>query len=119
MPWAALSYALRPVTAVRAPRRVVPERMDILASETTLRLDEHLPEEVTIEGLSQDAYDDPDSRDIFAKTKKFTISRLAKMAGYYPFYNALDSNEGPEAVLNGKRVLMLGSNNYLGLTRHP
>ena len=105
--------------AARAPRHVAPERMDILASETPSRLDEDLPDEVTIEGLSQDAYDDPDSRDIFAKTRKFTISRLAKMAGYYPFYNALDSNEGPEAILNGKRVLMLGSNNYLGLTRHP
>jgi 8-amino-7-oxononanoate synthase len=112
-------YAPRPTPAVRAPRQIAPERKHTLASETRPLLDEHLPEEVTIEGLSQDAYDDPDSRDIFAKTRKFTISRLAKMAGYYPFYNALDSNEGPEAIINGQRVLMLGSNNYLGLTRHP
>jgi 8-amino-7-oxononanoate synthase len=39
--------------------------------------------------------------------------------GLYPFYKALDSNEGPEAVIDGMRVIMLGSNNYLGLTRHP
>ena len=37
----------------------------------------------------------------------------------YPFFQALDSNDGPEASIYGKRVLMFGSNNYLGLTRHP
>jgi 8-amino-7-oxononanoate synthase len=45
--------------------------------------------------------------------------KQAKAFGLYPFYRALDSNEGPEAVIDGKRVIMLGSNNYLGLTRHP
>ena len=37
----------------------------------------------------------------------------------YPFFKALDNNEGPEVVIDGKRAIMLGSNNYLGLTRHP
>ncbi len=37
----------------------------------------------------------------------------------YPFFKALDNNEGPEVVMDGKRAIMLGSNNYLGLTRHP
>ncbi len=45
--------------------------------------------------------------------------RQAKAFGLYPFYKPLDNNEGPEAVVDGKRVIMLGSNNYLGLTRHP
>ncbi len=44
---------------------------------------------------------------------------MAKQFGFYPFYRALESNEGPEAIIDGKRVIMLGSNNYLGLTRHP
>jgi 8-amino-7-oxononanoate synthase len=39
--------------------------------------------------------------------------------GIYPFFRPLDLNDGPEAVINGKRVVMFGSNNYLGLTRHP
>jgi 8-amino-7-oxononanoate synthase len=44
---------------------------------------------------------------------------MAKSLGLYPFFKALESNEGPEAIIDGKRVIMLGSNNYLGLTRHP
>jgi 8-amino-7-oxononanoate synthase len=44
---------------------------------------------------------------------------MARQFGFYPFYKALESNEGPEAIIDGKRVIMLGSNNYLGLTRHP
>src|SRR6185503_3317496 len=37
----------------------------------------------------------------------------------YPFFRPLDFNNGPEAQLEGRRVIMLGSNNYLGLTAHP
>ena len=44
---------------------------------------------------------------------------MARQFGFYPFYKALESNEGPEAIIDGQRVIMLGSNNYLGLTRHP
>lgn len=58
-------------------------------------------------------------RDIFAPTFDFTLPQEAKAAQAYPFYQPLERNEGPEAVIYGKRVLMLGSNNYLGLTRHP
>jgi 8-amino-7-oxononanoate synthase len=43
----------------------------------------------------------------------------ARKMGIYPFFRPLDFNNGPEAEINGKRVLMFGSNNYLGLTTHP
>ncbi len=49
----------------------------------------------------------------------FPLVKMAKQFGFYPFYKPLESNEGPEAIIDGKRVIMLGSNNYLGLTRHP
>jgi 8-amino-7-oxononanoate synthase len=39
--------------------------------------------------------------------------------GIYPYFQPLDFNDGPEAQINGKRVTMFGSNNYLGLTTHP
>ena len=82
-------------------------------------VDDDLPPDVTIEALAIDGYDDADSRDIFAKARAFQLVKKAKAFGFYPFYKALDSNEGPEAIIDGKRVIMLGSNNYLGLTRHP
>jgi 8-amino-7-oxononanoate synthase len=95
------------------------ERTLALASETRPLIDDDVPESVSIDALSQDAYDDPNSRDVFTKARRFTLPKQAKAFGFYPFYKALESNEGPEAIIDGKRVIMLGSNNYLGLTRHP
>ena len=57
--------------------------------------------------------------DVFSKCYQFTAADNARRAGLYPFFRPLDFNDGPEAVLNGRRVLMFGSNNYLGLTTHP
>jgi 8-amino-7-oxononanoate synthase len=95
------------------------ERITQLASEVRSHLDEGLPESVNVDALSPDLYDDPESRDVFAKTRAFPLVKMARQFGFYPFYKALESNEGPEAIIDGKRVIMLGSNNYLGLTRHP
>jgi 8-amino-7-oxononanoate synthase len=57
--------------------------------------------------------------DVFEKCYQFTAADNARKAGLYPFFKPLDFNDGPEAVVDGKRVLMFGSNNYLGLTTHP
>ncbi len=58
-------------------------------------------------------------RDVFEKCFQFTTTENARKMGVYPYFRPLDKNDGPEAVLDGRRVLMLGSNNYLGLTTHP
>ncbi len=58
-------------------------------------------------------------KDVFEKAYKFMAADNARKMGIYPFFRPLDFNDGPEAEINGKRVLMLGSNNYLGLTKHP
>ncbi|HMJ13154.1 MAG TPA: aminotransferase class I/II-fold pyridoxal phosphate-dependent enzyme [Polyangiaceae bacterium] len=58
-------------------------------------------------------------RDVFEKCFKFMAADNARKMGIYPFFRPLDLNDGPEAVINGARVVMFGSNNYLGLTRHP
>jgi len=78
-----------------------------------------LPPEVSIEALVKERYEAPDSRDIFAKVQGLKLVDRARDLGIYPFFQALDNNDGPEAQVNGQRVLMFGSNNYLGLTRHP
>ena len=58
-------------------------------------------------------------RDVFEKAFQFRAADNARKMGVYPFFRPLDLNDGPEAVLEGRRVIMFGSNNYLGLTTHP
>jgi 8-amino-7-oxononanoate synthase len=57
--------------------------------------------------------------DIFEKCAKFTAANDAIAGGYYPYFIPLTENEGTEAVYRGHRLIMCGSNNYLGLTTHP
>lgn len=58
-------------------------------------------------------------RDVFEKCFKFMTADNARSMGVYPFFRPLDFNNGPEAQIEGRKVVMLGSNNYLGLTTHP
>ncbi len=58
-------------------------------------------------------------KDIFEKAFKFSAADNARKRGIYPFFRPLDFSDGPEAQIDGKRVIMFGSNNYLGLTTHP
>lgn len=58
-------------------------------------------------------------KDVFEKCYKFKAADNARKMGIYPFFRPLDFNDGPEAVINDRRVVMFGSNNYLGLTTHP
>lgn len=57
--------------------------------------------------------------DIFEKCKNFTAANDARALGIYPYFHALESRQDAEVVMEGKRRIMLGSNNYLGLTTHP
>jgi 8-amino-7-oxononanoate synthase len=57
--------------------------------------------------------------DIFAKCYSFTTAKEAMAAGFYPYFIPLEENEGTEVIYQGRRILMFGSNNYLGLTTHP
>ena len=57
--------------------------------------------------------------DIFKKCYDFDVVKKAKRQGYYPFFIPLDENEGTEVIYEGRRIIMCGSNNYLGLTTHP
>ena len=57
--------------------------------------------------------------DIFEKCYGYTTAREAIAAGMYPYFIPLTENEGPESQFQGRRLIMCGSNNYLGLTVHP
>ncbi len=59
-------------------------------------------------------------KNIFKKIDGFTGSITAKRAGLYPYFRQSISEQGTESILQGNRkVLMLGSNSYMGLTTHP
>ncbi len=53
------------------------------------------------------------------KTSKFVRPKEARKLGYYPFFRVIESEQDTEVYINGKKVLMFGSNSYLGLTNHP
>lgn len=57
--------------------------------------------------------------DIFEKCIKFTAARDLQQAGLYPFFRVIESAQDPEVLINGRKLIMVGSNNYLGLTNHP
>lgn len=57
--------------------------------------------------------------DLFQKCRDFTRAHQAMELGIYPFFHMLTSGQDTEVMMNGRRTLMLGSNNYLGLTADP
>jgi len=60
--------------------------------------------------------------DLFQKARESELMQAAREAidsGIYPYFKPLEDTEGNEVVMDGRRVLMIGSNNYLGLTTHP
>jgi len=56
---------------------------------------------------------------LLEKSVRFTRAREAQAAGYYPFFLPIEASSGPEVIIQGEPKIMMGSNNYLGLTHHP
>jgi 8-amino-7-oxononanoate synthase len=57
--------------------------------------------------------------DIFEKCYNFTRADEVKKLGLYPYFHPIEENEGPVVRVDGREMIMAGSNNYLGLTAHP
>jgi len=57
--------------------------------------------------------------DIFDKCRKFTQDKQLKEHGIYAYFKAIESAQAPEVLLNGRKYIMAGSNNYLGLADDP
>lgn len=53
------------------------------------------------------------------KLSSYDAPQKAKAAGVYPYFRAISSEQDTEVLMNGKKVLMFGSNSYMGLTNHP
>ena len=53
------------------------------------------------------------------KLAKYDAPQRAKAAGIYPYFREIQSDQDTEVIIGGKKVLMFGSNSYLGLTNHP
>ena len=53
------------------------------------------------------------------KLAKYDAPQKAKALGVYPYFRKIESEQDTEVIINGKKVLMFGSNSYLGLTNHP
>jgi 8-amino-7-oxononanoate synthase len=59
------------------------------------------------------------SADIFGKCFRFDKAKELMSQGLYPYFRVIESAQEPEIIMNGRRMIMIGSNNYLGLTNHP
>lgn len=58
-------------------------------------------------------------KDIFQKCYKWKDWKNAQQLGYYPYFTPIESEADAVVYIDGKRMIMLGSNNYMGLTNHP
>ncbi len=56
---------------------------------------------------------------ILQKCSEYTAAKTAVDLGIYPYFHELESRPDTEVIMDGKRRIMLGSNNYLSLTIHP
>lgn len=57
--------------------------------------------------------------DVFTKMYAFTRAKTARALGYYPYFPHIEATDATEVTIAGEQKIMLGSNNYLGLTNHP
>jgi 8-amino-7-oxononanoate synthase len=53
------------------------------------------------------------------RTGAYTDPQQIKAMGLYPYFRVIESDQDTEVIMNGRKVLMFGSNSYLGLTNHP
>lgn len=60
-----------------------------------------------------------DGLPVFAKVRSYTSANQVRATGLYPYFRTVSSAQDTEVIMNGHKVLMLGSNSYLGLTNDP
>ena len=61
----------------------------------------------------------PEATDIFDKANRWSFTKYLRKMGFYAYFQPIEGTSTTEVVIDGKQVIMLGSNNYLGLTADP
>jgi len=56
---------------------------------------------------------------LFEKCESYELARQVQASGYYPYFMPIEASYDTEVIIRGERKIMVGSNNYLGLTHHP
>src|ERR1017187_7104491 len=56
---------------------------------------------------------------LFDKVRNYKVAAAIRASGLYPYFRPISSAQDTEVIVKGRKVLMLGSNSYLGLTNHP
>lgn len=69
--------------------------------------------------ISRGRFSMADLFDKIANDPVLMAARMGREQGIYPYFKPLSETEGAEVVIDGRRLIMIGSNNYLGLTTHP
>lgn len=57
--------------------------------------------------------------DVFQKCREYELADSLRRAGLYNYFRSIESPQDPVVTIDGRRIVMLGSNNYLGLANHP
>ena len=60
-----------------------------------------------------------EKKNVLEKARLYKASLAVKEKGIYPYFRPIETEQDTEVVIDGKKVLMFGSNSYLGLTGHP
>src|SRR4030043_564233 len=76
-------------------------------------------DKIACEDLDTKEDSEPAEPPLLKKGRNFTRSREIQALGLYPYFRPISSAQDTEVVIEGRKVLMLGSNSYLGLTNHP
>src|SRR5665213_533744 len=101
---------------------VTPVQMPTLKPEPSR---EFSAESSTQSGLPDtvEAPDGPGGNDaplsLFDKVRNYEVAAQIRASGLYPYFRTISSAQDSEVIIKGRKMLMLGSNSYLGLTNHP
>lgn len=71
------------------------------------------------EGVAMQEAQEAVSPPLLAKVRNYKDSQRVRAQGLYPYFRPISSAQDTEVIIKGRKVLMLGSNSYLGLTNHP